>query len=79
MNASNQLNELVSEWIIFVHERDQIAWDYSNLFGSSYLAFLDSYIPMYKDNFSMFSPHTLVYNDVTLLDKPDRPCTHDPG
>ena len=41
--------------------------------------FFDSYIPMYNESFSVYSPHTIVYNDVTFLDKPDRPCTDDPG
>ena len=78
-NASNQFEDLVSVWIIFVHEKDQIAWDYSNLFGSSYVGFFDSHIPMYNSSFSVFTPYTIVYNDVTLLSKADRPCTDDTG
>ena len=78
-NAANQFEDLVSEWTIFVHEKDQIAWDYSNLFGSSYLGFFDSHIPMYNETFSIFSPYTILYNDVTHLSKEDRPCTDDPG
>ena len=76
---SNKFDDVVSEWTIFIHERDQIAWDYSNLFGSNYLTFFDSYIPIYNESFSVFTGHAMVYNDVKLLNKPDRPCTDNPG
>ena len=78
-NVTNQFDNVISEWTIFVHERDQIAWDYSNLFGSNYLTFYDGYIPIYNESYSVFTPHTMVYTDVTLLNKLDRPCTDDPG
>ena len=77
--SDDKFVDLASEWTIFVHEKDQIAWDYSNLFGSSYLAFLDSHIPMYNESFSIFTLYTILYNDVTLLNKEDRPCTDEPG
>ena len=78
-NASIQFEDLVSDWKIFVHERDQIAWDYSNLFGSSYLGFIDSHIPMYNKSHSLWAPYTIIYDDVTMLNKADKPCSDDPG